>query len=341
MIKYRFAKGSDNQIIDINDLSRETKNTSKSFYCLGCNNEIIPVLGEKRVKHFRHKHVEQNCSQETYLHHLLKYLFYDVYSKFLESQEPFLIEIDVSNQCTHYQEEFCQACPWGTSRKTFDITKYFKSIALETKLDNFIPDILLKSSNNDYIFVEIAVTHKCDEKKIDSGYRIIEINIETEEESGQILQKYIRESEKNLFYNFKRDNFGDFCKGDCIQKPESTSSIAKYQIFVVYQNGSAILWSRNFDEFQGLKKSKTIAYTKLVPFDFTKEDKREYIKEVYFKELDSAVKMDITIKSCFLCTYNITDHSKSDETIFCGVINSRIEDKVALQCPHFSPKTLS
>lgn len=341
MIKYRFAKGKQNKIVDINNLNQENKNTDRPYSCLGCNDEVIPVLGEKRVKHFRHKHVEQNCSQETYLHHLSKHLFYDVYSECLKNQEPFLIEIDVLNQCNHYQEEFCQTCSWSTSRQTFDITKYFKFISLETKLDDFIPDILLKSSKNDCVFVEIAVTHKCDEKKIDSGYRIIEITIETEEESNQILQKHIRESEKNLFYNFKRDNFEDFCKGDCIQGLKISSSMTKYQVFVVYQNGSSILWVRSFDELQGLRKSKTIIYTKLVSFDFMREHDQEYIKSVYFQELNSAAKAGIDIKSCFLCAHKITDHLEIYETVFCRVINGQIEDKAALQCPNFSIEVLS
>ena len=84
MITYKFAYDYEQNTIDIKTLSKA--NRIEKFTCLSCGNELIPILGEIKEHHFRHKViVENNCSQETYLHKLAKNKFYETYDKCLKS----------------------------------------------------------------------------------------------------------------------------------------------------------------------------------------------------------------------------------------------------------------
>lgn len=63
----------------------------------------------------------------------------------------------------------------------------FKSIYLDDKkYKGFLADILTFDNNNIPTFWEIAVTHKCEEKKIESGIRIIEIEVQSKEDLERI-----------------------------------------------------------------------------------------------------------------------------------------------------------
>ena len=73
IIKYRFAYNYQKELIDVQTLSKEHKLATDNFKCLSCEHEMVAVLGEKRIKHFRHKVItEINCSPETYLHKIAK-----------------------------------------------------------------------------------------------------------------------------------------------------------------------------------------------------------------------------------------------------------------------------
>ena len=58
---YRFAINQRNQIVDIQDLSHEDRNTL--HLCVGCSERLIPKMGKVREWHFAH-HFDQNCHFE-------------------------------------------------------------------------------------------------------------------------------------------------------------------------------------------------------------------------------------------------------------------------------------
>ena len=204
-IKYRYAIDSNQKVVDAFYLDRnEIKDLI--FRCLGCGNILTPVLGQKRRKHFRHKaDMEINCSPETYLHKLAKTRFYEVYQECLKQELPFIIEYQVNEICTRYKSDYLVACEYGKSTRQFDLTQYFRSISLEKREDIFIPDVLLTSDSEIKLFVEIFLSHESTLDKIQSGYRIIELDISSEDDINLIDQKHISENDSVKFYNFKRE----------------------------------------------------------------------------------------------------------------------------------------
>ncbi len=116
MIKYKFAYNAQNQTIDVQTLSKENK--TDKFRCLGCGHELVPVLGEKRVKHFRHKVItEINCSPETYLHKLAKIKFYKTYQNCLTKNQAFNIKFLTFLVCDFYQQDFLIYCHLDSEKK--------------------------------------------------------------------------------------------------------------------------------------------------------------------------------------------------------------------------------
>ena len=105
-IEYQYAINSIGKIVNAVDLIASIEVRSKTYKCLSCGNILIPVLGEKIKKHFRHKaDIQVQCSPETYLHKLGKSRFYDIYNSCLDEKLPFWIEIEVKQKCK-FQKQF-------------------------------------------------------------------------------------------------------------------------------------------------------------------------------------------------------------------------------------------
>ena len=109
------------------------------------------------------------------------------------------------NYCKYFEIFKSNNCIKDNVNK-INIAQYYKYIEFEKYQDNFKPDLTLINNSNDKIFIEIAVTHPCDEEKIKSKNKIVEINIKNEEDIKIILGKNISE-ENNLI---KLYNFDDF-----------------------------------------------------------------------------------------------------------------------------------
>jgi len=213
MIKYQYAKDKNGNLIDINNLNEKNRN-NVSYFCIGCGNELIARLGKIKVHHFSHKK-EVNCSGETYLHLLGKQLLYDNYLECLKTNVPFNIEFYQKRVCNHYEQDLGVKCNLEKSIVKFDLTQHFDKISIEEREGSFIADIMLTSkSGKDKIFIEIAVTHLSTEQKLNSKYRIIEINIDSEEDFEPIKSKLLSiNNSKIKFKNFKTKQIN--CNGNC------------------------------------------------------------------------------------------------------------------------------
>ena len=193
---FRFAL-CDGHIRNIDDISEDNRRLSK-YYCLGCGNELIPVLGKIREHHFRHKNHE-NCSNETYLHNLAKRKI----KEYFDSNNDFLIRYNATNACEHFGH-----CPFHNCEKnlkrTINLKQYFDTCELEKVCAGFRPDILLSHSESPdrKLFIEINVHHPCSEEKLKSRFRIIEIDIDSDCVS---FHPFDENSANIHFYNFKFD----------------------------------------------------------------------------------------------------------------------------------------
>ena len=218
IIKYKRAKNNNDEIVNIEEVTPEMRKATR-FTCISCGQELSACLGSKKQHHFRHK-TEVDCNFETYLHRMGKYTFKKIYEDCLAQGKPFNITLKQRVPCV--KEENCQirhrfgddldACnkyEW----KKYDLTQYYDSVAEEEKVGSFVADILLKSSKDcPPILVEIMVSHACEESKIQSGYRIIEIELNKEEdmeliESCQLKQTEL--SDSDYLDTDKRKNRGN------------------------------------------------------------------------------------------------------------------------------------
>lgn len=200
-IKYRYAEDENGAVVDIFGLTEKDR---KDYICLGCDRVLRPALGEIRKKHFRHK-VDDNCSQETYLHRMGIYLFHKTYQDCINQNNKFTLETPVKNVCHCCEEGPCNQPETST---ICDLSsKYRQSIIEKRDLisdDIFIPDIMLYDGNFNKIYIEIAVSHKSSQKKVDSGIPIIEIEIAKEEDLGLLTSNKLSFKDNRIkFFNFK------------------------------------------------------------------------------------------------------------------------------------------
>lgn len=319
-IKYRYSYTINKEdIVDINTLDRQSIYNSNIFKCLGCDNVLIPVLGDIRQKHFRHK-VNINCSSETYLHKLAKTTFYQVYKDCLDKGKPYCISFEQTRICNHYNKDYLVNCLYNETEQSFDLTHYFSKIYLEEKQASFIPDLLLTNEKGDKLFVEIAVTHKIEQSKVNSGHRIIEFDIASEDDINIIKSTNSKQSEKVRFFNFRHKLIGDFCKGKCTKD-------TIYSYFVIYNNGKGAILEGSVKQINILRESKKFKYVKYVETIGFYE---------YVKLIVEAYRNKRGIKNCFLCRFH-TINDYWNEPIYCKFRKINCDYDEAARCKCYRP----
>lgn len=187
MIKYSYCIDDKDELVDIKSLSNATRH-ARRLYCLSCGQEMIPNLGTKKAWYFSHK-ADCACDGESYLHKLAKRV---IKNKF-DTEPTFLVEYEITKECSNveckYRNYLC--------RKEFvpyriDLKKYYDTCTEEASINGFVADLLLTDSKNpqkEPILIEICVTHPCNEEKIKSGLRIIEIKIGDEQDIFDVQSK--------------------------------------------------------------------------------------------------------------------------------------------------------
>ena len=110
---------------------------------------------------------------------------------------------DKYDNCIFHDEKDCKM----PKTIQFDLKKYYSNCIIEHKYEGFVADLYCenKTNSNQPIFIEIFVTHECTQEKKESGIRIIEIKIQSEEDILSIVNSTsLDEGEKNRLYNFRR-----------------------------------------------------------------------------------------------------------------------------------------
>jgi len=208
-ITYPNALASSGKIVNVAD--PEFQDRTLSFTCLGCGEPMVAVHRTTGQSHFRHLNSNPDCNPQTYLHKLAK----RKYKEWFDGGVPFKITYRSHDLCKHYdiccyrepgEEDKC----YREGRHTVDLHSLYDTCTEETGYKGFIGDLVLTNSRKpeqEPLFLEIAVTHKCDEAKIASGIPIIELDIQSEED----IQLPISELGKveagikpALIYNFDR-----------------------------------------------------------------------------------------------------------------------------------------
>lgn len=199
-----FALDERGHIINIHDV----KDRSQHFRCPYCKHEMITKMGEIRDWHFAHKHNTYDCDYNHYLHSMAEYIIYEK----LSSATKIPLIVKAKEKCEHYDS--CPIKSEGYCSKykflpTIDIAHWIDNWCLEKMFTKdgheFRADIYGHNKNNEDnpIFIEIYVTHQCEEEKVNSGIKIIEFKIDSEEDIIDIISHPIREGGNTKFYNFK------------------------------------------------------------------------------------------------------------------------------------------
>lgn len=190
-----------NILIDIKD-AKEMENT---FLCPCCGGEMIRRYGETNAPHFAHK--RKKCDYSKYLHTLaeLKIQKWIRESNKIDLYLPYKKACSNSVECPFYKRESCSS----DDKHIFNLKDFYAECDRETCYQYgdkiFIPDLLLhpKDKKNKPLFIEIFVTHPCKSEKIDSGIKIIEFHIKTEEDIDMIIGSAIQNSTLVNLYNFR------------------------------------------------------------------------------------------------------------------------------------------
>jgi hypothetical protein len=255
-IKYTYAFNEDKKLVSIKNVN---KNDNVKYTCITCGESLVPKIGEGiRERHFSHLG-NLSCSSETYLHQLGKLLFFSEYNMCLDNNLPFYITINSKKKChslfntQSFKNDISISCSIGgilmknnnidqsniscnrvDSTIEIDLTKHFNKYAkLEVVDGDFIPDVLLENDKGDKIYFEVYVKHAVEPKKINSGIRIIEFNMNFFNNINQILSHSLLDFETYSLYNFRPLITADTCS-DCAKyvyyfnKPANDSDIISF-----------------------------------------------------------------------------------------------------------------
>lgn len=301
-IKYHYALDECGNLTDINTLSEEDRH-AHSYKCLGCGAEMLPRMGQVRTWHFAHRGNEA-CSSETYLHNLAKRL---VKEKF-DSADAFEIEYHRTTTCSNLEtckfavEHDCKE----TKTEKYDLKEYYDTCKEEQPVNGFVADLLITDSRKPErapVLIEIQVSHKSTEEKINSGLKIIELKIKTEEDILALLRSPLRETQGSdygfgrnkdadravKFFGFKRDGFAPL-------------AVRHIPHFYMYKSGKA--YFDNLDEeFSPCREAqnKKNKYASMeIAIDCGRFD-REFSPYEYGYMI--ARQNDLQIRTCYLCKY--------------------------------------
>lgn len=290
-IKYRYAHDEHRNIVPINKVNKENKST---YYCITCGERMIPRIGTKKVAHFAHKGNSQNCNGETYLHKLAKELI----KKKFEQSDSFKIgyyrnaKCNRHNICPLYNPKRCYTRI--NNPEIFDLKEYYDTCQEEKECDGFIADLLLSHSqrrDRAPIFIEIHVNHKSTEKKKNSGHKIIELTIKSEEDIEHFVDSTIEET---LFPEEKKNGCAEFYGFDRFSQKTREGYLDSFPYITIHKSGKPYVeFKCCYDAFYKSHKDATcICFIGFL-------DKIQILRYGYLL----VRKKGNEIKTCYLCKY--------------------------------------
>ena len=301
------------------------------YYCpySKCGERLIIKEGGDRRKHFSHIGNSGKCSYDNYLHSLAEMKI----AEWFNTPNSITFELNTDFYCANYNN-----CIWKDENRgilsclkqklhLFYLKKFYNHIEVEKSENGFIWDLLLTNTTKNYppTAIEIHVTHKCDENKLNSGYRIVEIKIENEEQLEALVKSNkLIESEKITFHNFNR-------------KPQYEKSVEKLKLnkFIIYESNRAAFKVVDCNTFLAREHKSIYELT----FDYY-ENKNAYGKifNAFYLACAKAYSKYPDFKHCSLCQfYKYNEYY--NQHICCLYKSLNLKDKHegtnALTCPKF------
>ncbi|MCC5853710.1 MAG: hypothetical protein JJU30_12785 [Alkalimonas sp.] len=198
-VQYSYAKSDENKLIHIGEAVKHGK-----YFCLSCQELMIPVLGKHKAKHFRHH--KAVCSYESYLHQAAKIAIYHR----LSTEETVPLKLMREAECKSPQADLLaglyERCKVAIPA-LYNLKTLFNQVELEQYDVNtgLKPDVLLtNTSTKAKCYIEIYVTSPCSTEKISSGVPILEFHVTSEADITALLNSELNAEETDLtHYNFK------------------------------------------------------------------------------------------------------------------------------------------
>lgn len=193
-----------------------------------------------------------------------------------------------------------------------------------------------KNSNTPPILIEIFVTHKSSEEKLNSDYRVIEINIESEDDINQIVTTAtLKESNSNAirldknsnnkirFYNFKADSY---------EMPDENHQSYKFRFWI---DSKGYFHFDEMEDYDGSRKC-------LSPNPHDIENSIFRIESMFHIGWDLAfhklAESKLDIKYCTMCKfYKLNDYYMRSMCILYKSKGTKQFPALsnAMNCPHF------
>ncbi|MBQ3580888.1 MAG: hypothetical protein II975_07880 [Bacteroidales bacterium] len=201
----------------------------RQYSCIACGEPLLikASKSQKKRKHFSHKS-NVFCEGESYIHKLYKRLIREKFYR----EDTFVVKYYVSQICQNTEK--CEIKRFLKQKKCntiymrqLDLKKEYDICKEEFMYNGFIGDLVLmnsKNPNKEPLFIEVDHTHSCDEMKISSGIRIIELKAFEEQNVHIVFIESLHPQDivgmnfhygnpysSNLpdvrFYNFNRESY--------------------------------------------------------------------------------------------------------------------------------------
>jgi len=335
MIKYRYAFDSKNKVIDASELPKDRVDLEKNYICISCGLRVIAkTKSDKRAKHFAHAADQQvQCNSETYLHKLGKAVFRETFTACLEQKQPFNIQLFHNAKCKRFSKLLGGVCESQTVERSHDLTKLYDEIQEEQRDGAFVPDLLLtkRGKPTRRLYIEIVVTHKASAQKCESGHRMIEIVITSENDLDKIRRRELsQEDEKVQFINFDP-------KPIFLSDSECVCANKKWNVFRVFSSGACHiipLSPTKIESFviggnqkQNIKEE--VIWWKIIPSEIV-------FGSTYVECIYEANKSGVPIRSCFVCRYGImNDRWDYGCPVFCKFLKLPCKSTKAVHCDFY------
>ena len=295
-VKYRNAYDESGRLVSIAEINDDNRYHHK-YFCVGCGAELKPRLGTINAHHFYHIDSIHPCSGETYLHKLAKKkLIEQFYSskEFIVAYYRVLTCMD-KKECEFYSYRSCKK----EILEEFNIKKYYDTCKEEQSVDNgkYQADICISDSSGKHspILIEICVSHKSEKEKLESGHKIIEIKITSEEDIESLCHskivasnKYSENSEQVVFYGFKKESL--------LKETLRAKSLSR---FILYDSGKAYVSSYD-REFMCDSRDRKHSSHSLIEFNI---DEGNTYGNLLVIGLLKAQDYGHAVRNCQLCKY--------------------------------------
>lgn len=182
----------DNQLIDIESVPSGLR---CGCVCPYCHEKLIAKKGKKRQHHFAH-YSGDSCQYgyQTSLHLMAKEIISEL--KTFSIPKVYLNALNKNEKISD------------------SMNIQIQEVYLEHKIDDIIPDIILKTSNGQSLLVEIYVTHSIDQQKLE---KIKKLNISTIQIDLSKIDRLITKEELIGFLNSDNSN-KQWIYNSCVEK---------------------------------------------------------------------------------------------------------------------------